>query len=68
MAAPESIDPTGWLDDQLAEASPDLLRNMVKTFAEAVMSAEADQQYGADYGQRSPDRVNSRNGYGPGIG
>lgn len=62
MAAPKSIDPTGWLDDQLAEASPDLLRNMVKTLAEAVMSAEADQQCEADYGQRSPERVNSGNG------
>jgi putative transposase len=63
MAAVEGIDPTGWLDDQLATASPDLLRSMVKTFAEAVMSAEADQLCGAEYGQRSPDRVNSRNGY-----
>lgn len=63
MAAPEGIDPTGWLDDQLATASPDLLRNMVRTFAEAVMSAEADQHCGADYGARSPERTKSRNGY-----
>jgi transposase-like protein len=63
MAAIEGIDPTGWLDDQLATASPDLLRNMVKTFAEAVMSAAPDQRCGAEYGQRSPARVNSRNGY-----
>ena len=63
MTAPDSIDPTGWLDDQLASASPDLLRNMVKTFADAVMSAEADQLCGADYGTRSPERTNSRNGY-----
>jgi transposase-like protein len=63
MAAVEGIDPTSWLDDQLATASPDLLRNMVKTFAETLMSAEADQHCGADYGVRSPERVNSRNGY-----
>jgi transposase-like protein len=63
MAASEGIDPTGWLDDQLATASPDLLRSMVNTFAEAVMSAEADQVCGAEYGTRSPERVNSRNGY-----
>ena len=63
MTAPDSIDPTGWLDDQLASASPDLLRNMVKTFADAVMSADADQLCGADYGTRSPERTNSRNGY-----
>jgi putative transposase len=53
MAAVEGIDPTGWLDDQLATASPDLLRSMVKTFAEAVMSAEADQLCGAEYGPES---------------
>ncbi|HEV3361995.1 MAG TPA: IS256 family transposase [Pseudonocardiaceae bacterium] len=63
MTAPDSIDPTGWLDDQLASASPDLLRTMVKTFADAVMSAEADQACGADYGTRSTERINSRNGY-----
>jgi putative transposase len=63
MTAPEGIDPTGWLDEQRASASPDLLRTMVKTFAEAVMSAQVDQRCGADYGTRSTERVNSRNGY-----
>ena len=48
---------------QLAEASPDMLRAMVKSFAEALMSAEADAACGAEYGQMSPERVNSRNGY-----
>lgn len=41
----------------------DLLAEMVKTFAEALMSAEADAVCGAGYGERSPERVNSRNGY-----
>ena len=41
----------------------DLLAEMVKTFAEALMSAEADAICGAGYGERSPERVNSRNGY-----
>jgi putative transposase len=63
MAARDSVDPAGWLDEQLAAASPDLLREMVTTFANALMSAEADQRCGAEYGQRSPQRVNSRNGY-----
>lgn len=36
---------------------------MVKTFAQALMSAEADAICGADHGQRSAERVNSRNGY-----
>jgi transposase-like protein len=64
MAASDSVnDVVGWLDDRLAEASPDLLRSMVKGFAEALMSAEADAACGAGYRERSDGRVNSRNGY-----
>jgi hypothetical protein len=37
MTTPDSIDPTGRLDNQLATPSPDLFRSMVKTFADAVM-------------------------------
>jgi putative transposase len=48
---------------QLAAAEPDMLRAMIKSFAEALMSAEADAACGAEYGQVSPERVNSRNGY-----
>jgi hypothetical protein len=33
MAAGPSIDVLGWLEEQLAQASPDLLRSMVRTFA-----------------------------------
>jgi putative transposase len=36
---------------------------MVKAFAEQRMSAEASQLCGAEYGQRSPDRTNSRDGH-----
>jgi transposase-like protein len=36
---------------------------MVKTFADALMAAEADALCGAEYGERSDERVNSRNGY-----
>jgi putative transposase len=54
---------SGWLRKQLEEASPDLLRAMVQDFAEALMGAEADALCGAGYGERSPERVNSRNGY-----
>ena len=63
MAARSSIDVSGWLAEQLAQASPDLLREMVKGFAEALMSAEADAVCGAGYGQRSDARTNTRNGY-----
>ena len=65
MAASESVNPVDLLREQLEGASPDLLRAMVKTFAEALMSAEADAICGAEYGQRSDERVNSRNGYRP---
>jgi hypothetical protein len=54
---------SGWLDEQLAQASPDLLRAMVKTFAEAVMAADADAICNAGYRERSPERTNRRNGY-----
>jgi transposase-like protein len=63
MAAGPSIDVMGWLQEQLAQASPDLLRSMVQTFAEALMGAEADAVCGAAYGERSDERMNTRNGY-----
>jgi transposase-like protein len=63
MTAPKSVDSAGLLREQLEAASPDLLRAMIKTFADAPMSAEADAACGAAYGERSESRVNSRNGY-----
>src|SRR5881296_1117373 len=57
------MDVQGWVRKQLEEAHPDLLRAMVKDFAEALMSADADAVCGAPYGERSPERVNRRNGY-----
>jgi putative transposase len=58
-----TMDLHSWLRKQLQQASPDLLRSMVQDFAEALMGAEADALCGADYGERSPERVNIRNGY-----
>src|SRR4051794_19268088 len=63
MAALESVNAAGLVREHLGSASPDLLRAMVKTFAEALMSAEADAVCGATYGERSDERVNQRNGY-----
>jgi transposase-like protein len=63
MTAVPSIDMSGWLHEQLAQASPDLLRAMVSTFAEALMGAEADAVCGAQFGERSSERTNTRNGY-----
>jgi putative transposase len=49
--------------EQLQQAEPDLLRSMLTVFVQALMSAEADAQCGAEYGGRRPDRTNRRNGY-----
>ena len=48
---------------QLEGADADLLREMVKVFAEQLMGAEVETLCGAGYGERSTDRVNRRNGY-----
>jgi transposase-like protein len=63
MTAPSSIDPARFLHEQLDAASPDLLRSMLTTFINTLMSAEADALCGAGYGQRSDERTNTRNGY-----
>jgi putative transposase len=63
MTATPSIDLSGWLSEQLTEASPDLLRAMLSTFVQALMGAEADAVCGAEYGVRSEERTNTRNGY-----
>src|SRR5207302_1366714 len=52
-----------WMRKQLEEAHPDLLREMVGGFAQALMGAEAQALCGADYGEHSSERINSRNGY-----
>ena len=65
MTAPKSMDPAQFLREQADTAGPDVLRVMVKTFADALMSAEADAICGAPYGQRSDERTNHRNGYRP---
>lgn len=43
--------------------SSDVVRELMKIFAELLMGAEADSLCGADYGVRSEDRKNRRNGY-----
>lgn len=63
MADITSVDLARLSGDKLEQAGPDLLRAMVKTFAEALTGAEADAICGAPYGQVSEERVNYRNGY-----
>jgi len=63
MTNPHPIDVEKLLADQLATASPDLLRGLLSTFIQVLMSAEADAVCGAGYGERSEQRANRRNGY-----
>ena len=63
MTAGPSIDPARFLNEQLSQASPDLMRDLLTTFVNALLSAQADAVCGAGYNERTPERVNSRNGY-----
>jgi len=63
MTAPASIDPAVLLHEHLERAEPDVLRALIRTFVQTLMGAEADAICGAPYGERSSERVNSRNGY-----
>jgi putative transposase len=58
-----TMDPLAWLRKHLEQADADLLRELVATFIQALMGAEADVACGAGFGERSPERVNRRNGY-----
>ena len=55
--------PGARFEETLAAASPDFLREMIKGFAQRMMDAEVEEVCGAAYGEVTPDRVNSRNGY-----
>ena len=63
MTAPHIIDPAGVLSEALAQASPDLMRHLLQTMINALLSADADAVCGAEWGQRSSGRVAQRNGY-----
>ena len=63
MTAPHSVDPARLLGQAVGDASPDLMRHLLSTVINALLSAEADAVCGAEYGTPSPDRVAQRNGY-----
>jgi transposase-like protein len=65
MTAPHSVSFPELLEDYLASASPDLVRQMLATFANALMSADAQDQCNAEYREVTQERVNRRNGYRP---
>lgn len=63
MTAPHIVDPAGLLTQALGDASPDLMRQLLQTMINALLSADADAVIGAEYGKPSPDRTTHRNGY-----
>ena len=63
MTAPRIVDPAAVLGQALTDASPDLMRHLLATVINSLLSAEADAVCGAEWGQPSVDRVNRRNGY-----
>ena len=46
MTATPSIDLSGWLSEQLTQASPDLLRAMLTTFVQALMAPRPTRSAG----------------------
>ena len=65
MVVPNTMDPLAWLRKHLEEDGSDLLREMIREFAEQLMSADAQGLCNAGYGEVSAERINSRNGYRP---
>src|SRR5690625_5739705 len=62
MTAPHIVDPAGLLVEALGEASPDLMRSMLQTMINALLSADADAVVGAEWGKptdRKSTRLNS---------
>jgi putative transposase len=57
--------PGAQFEETLASASPDVLREMIRGFAQRMMDAEVEVRCGAAYGEVTPERLNSRNGYRP---
>ena len=64
MAAGDIVPvPGAQFEETLASASPDVLREMIREFAQRMMDADVEVACNAGYGEVTPDRVNSRNGY-----
>ena len=64
MAAGDIVPvPGARFEETLESASPDLLREMIREFAQRMMDADVEVRCNAGYGEVTPERVNSRNGY-----
>ena len=60
---PNNMDALEWLRKHVDDEGSDLLREMVRTFAERLMAAEVEVLCNAGYGEVTPERTNRRNGY-----
>ena len=63
MTAPHILDPAGLLGEALSEASPDMMRHLLQTMINTLLSADADAVVGAEWGKPSSSRTAQRNGY-----
>ena len=68
LTLPENITMTTKTNIALAElaekgADADLLKQMIQFLAQRMMDMDAESLCAAAYGERSPERLNSRNGY-----
>lgn len=63
MTAPHLVDPAGLLGEALSEASPDMMRHLLQTMINTLLSADADAVVGAEWGKQSTARTAQRNGH-----
>lgn len=63
MTATHIVDPAGLLGEALSEASPDLMRSLLQTVINSLLSADADAVVGAEWGRPTAGRTAQRNGY-----
>jgi hypothetical protein len=70
VTVPTTIDAAGWLSKHLAgeNGDTDLARAMLQTFAETLMSAQAQMLCGAGYREHSDERVTPATDIRPGRG
>ncbi|GAA1745885.1 hypothetical protein GCM10009746_30910 [Microbacterium paludicola] len=61
MTAPHILDPAGLLGEALCEASPDMMRHLLQTMINTLLSADADAVIGTEWGKPTPGRATQRN-------
>ena len=59
----ERMDLLGLLRKRGSDGDVDFLREALRVLVEGIMDAEVSARIGAEYGERSPERVTQRNGY-----